>query len=436
MELNISSRLKNAWNAFRNKSNTVQSSNFYYSGSYSRPDRIRLTRGNERSIVTAVLNKMALDTASIDLMHVRLDEDKRYKEEIPDALNRCLTLESNIDQISRAFIQDVVMSMFDEGCVAIVPIDYTDEDRHYTDIESMRVGKIIEWFPRDVKVKVYNDHTGKHEELILPKKRVSIIENPLYAVMNESNSTLQRLMRKLSMLDSVDEQASSGKLDLIIQLPYSIKSQLRKDQASERKADIEQQLSGSKYGIAYIDSTEKITQLNRPLENNLLKQIEYLTELLFSQLGITQEILNGTADDKAMNNYYSRTIEPIISAISEEMTRKFVNTVDNPKPDEAIMYFRDPFKLIPISSIAEIADKFTRNEILSSNEIRQLVGRKPSDDPKADQLINSNLNHPEEQNPDAYNIPPEEEANIPPENTRTEQSDSEYYKEIGREILG
>lgn len=436
MELNISSRLKNAWNAFRNKSNTVQSSNFYYSGSYSRPDRIRLTRGNERSIVTAVLNKMALDTASIDLMHVRLDEDKRYKEEIPDALNRCLTLESNIDQISRAFIQDVVMSMFDEGCVAIVPIDYTDEDRHYTDIESMRVGKIIEWFPRDVKVKVYNDHTGKHEELILPKKRVSIIENPLYAVMNESNSTLQRLMRKLSMLDSVDEQASSGKLDLIIQLPYSIKSQLRKDQASERKADIEQQLSGSKYGIAYIDSTEKITQLNRPLENNLLKQIEYLTELLFSQLGITQEILNGTADDKAMNNYYSRTIEPIISAISEEMTRKFVNTVDNPKPDEAIIYFRDPFKLIPISSIAEIADKFTRNEILSSNEIRQIIGRKPSDDPKADQLINSNLNHPEEQNPDAYNIPPEEEANIPPENTRTEQSDSEYYKEIGREILG
>ena len=436
MELNISSRLKNAWNAFRNKSNTVQSSNFYYSGSYSRPDRIRMTRGNERSIVTAVLNRMALDTASIDLMHVRLDENKRFKEEIPDALNRCLTLESNVDQISRAFIQDVVMSMFDEGCVAIVPIDYTDEDRHYTDIESMRVGKIIEWFPRDVKVKVYNDITGKYEELILPKKRVSIIENPLYSVMNEPNSTLQRLMRKLAMLDSVDEQASSGKLDLIIQLPYSIKSQLRKDQASERKADIEQQLSGSKYGIAYIDSTEKITQLNRPLENNLLKQIEYLTELLFSQLGITQEILNGTADDKAMNNYFSRTIEPIISAISEEMTRKFVDTFDNPKPDEAIMYFRDPFKLLPISSVAEIADKFTRNEIMSSNEIRQIVGRKPSDDPKADQLINSNLNHPEEQNPDAYNIPPEE-ANIPPEEpSQPEQSDSDYYKQLGKEILG
>ena len=437
MELNISSRLKNAWNAFRNKSNTVQSSNFYYSGSYSRPDRVRLSRGNERSIVTAVLNKMALDTASIDLMHVKLDEDKRYKEEIPDALNRCLTLESNIDQISRAFIQDVVMSMFDEGCVAIVPIDYTDENKHYTDIESMRVGKIIEWFPRDVKVRVYNDHTGKYEELILPKKRVSIIENPLYAVMNEPNSTLQRLMRKLSMLDTVDEQASSGKLDLIIQLPYSIKSQLRQEQAEKRKIDIEQQLTGSKYGIAYIDSTEKITQLNRPIENNLLKQIEYLTELLFSQLGITQEILNGTADDKAMNNYYSRTIEPIISAISEEMTRKFVNTIDNPKPDEAIMYFRDPFKLIPISAIAEIADKFTRNEILSSNEIRQIIGRKPSDDPKADQLINSNLNHPEAQNPDVNNIPPEEEANIPQEDIQSdEQSDNEYYKEIGREILG
>lgn len=433
MELNIGSRLKKAWNAFRNKSYTSTSSDFYYSGSYSRPDRIRLSRGNERSIITAIFNKMSIDVASIDFKHVKLDENQRYKEEINDSLNRCLTLEANIDQISKAFIQDVVMSMFDEGCVAIVPVDYTSDKDKYTDIESLRVGKITEWYPRSVKVKVYNDNTGKYEELLLPKKRVSIIENPLYAVMNEPNSTLQRLMRKLVLLDSVDEQNSSGKLDLIIQLPYSVRSELRKNQAVERKNDIEQQLTGSKYGIAYIDSTEKITQLNRPIENNLLSQIEYLTKLLFSQLGISQDILDGTADEKTMNNYYSRTIEPIVSAIATEMTRKFVNTIDDPKNDESIMFFRDPFKLIPISQVAEIADKFTRNEILSSNEIRQIIGRKPSDDPKADQLINSNLNHPEEQSPGA-NITGGDENLEPP--IQNDENSEPSYTEIGKYVLG
>ena len=397
MELTFGSRLKHAWNAFLNRDPT----NVYrdnYTGSYYRPDRVRLSRGNERSIVTSVLNRIALDVAAINIKHCRLDENERFNEVIDSSLNNCLTLETNIDQTSRAFIQDAVMSMFDEGCVALVPVD-TSTDPNVTnsyDILTMRTGKVIQWYPNHVKVSVYNERIGKREEITLPKNTVAIVENPLYAIMNEPNSTLQRLMRKLVLLDTVDEQASSGKLDLIIQLPYVIKSDGRRNQAEQRRKDIENQLSGSKYGIAYTDGTEKITQLNRPVENNLMKQIEYLTSMLYSQLGITQSILDGTADEKTMLNYHSRTIEPIISAIVDEMKRKFLTKTARSQK-QTIMFFRDPFKLVPVNNIAEIADKFTRNEILTSNEIRQIIGIKPSDDPKADQLVNSNISQPNQE---------------------------------------
>lgn len=393
--MSLVDRLKHSWNAFFNRDPTYNTNTSYYSGSYYRPDRVRLSRGNERSIVTSVFNRLALDVAAINIKHCRLDENDRFKEIIESKLNNCLNLEANIDQTSRAFIQDVVMSMFDEGCVAIIPIDTTINPKvsGSFDIETMRTGKIVQWFPKDIKVSVYNEVKGKREEIIVPKSIAAIVENPLYAVMNEPNSTLQRLMRKLVLLDSVDEMSSSGKLDLIIQLPYVIKSDARKAQANQRREEIEKQLSGSRYGIAYTDGTEKITQLNRPLENNLLKQIEYLTSMLFSQLGITQTILDGTADEQTMLNYYSRTIEPIMSAIVDEMKRKFLTKTARSQK-QTILFFRDPFKLVPVNQLAEIADKFTRNEILTSNEIRQIVGIKPASDPKADQLINSNISQP------------------------------------------
>ena len=397
MELTISSRIKHAWNAFLNRDPTDMYKEHYAGGTYYRPDRIVLSRGNQRSIVTSIYNRIALDVAAIDINHCRLDDEGRFKEYIDSSLNNCLSLEANIDQSSRAFIQDAVMSMFDEGCVAIIPVD-TDDDPNDTNsynILSMRTGKIVKWYPAHVRVEAYNERTGKREEITLPKSDVAIIENPLYAVMNEPNSTLQRLMRKLVLLDTVDEQTSSGKLDLIIQLPYVVKSPTRKEQAEQRRKDIESQLIGSKYGIAYTDGTEKIVQLNRPVENNLMKQIEYLTSMLYSQLGITQSIMDGTADEKTMLNYNTRTIEPIVSAIVDEMIRKFLTKTARSQK-QTILFFRDPFKLIPVNDIAEIADKFTRNEILTSNEIRQIVGRKPSSDPKADQLINSNISQPSE----------------------------------------
>lgn len=387
-------RLQHGWNAFMNKDPT----NFYrdVGAGYSyRPDRFRFTRGNERSIVTAVYNRIALDVAAINIQHVKLDDSGRFLNVLNTGLNNCLTLEANADQTGRAFIQDVVMSMIDEGSVAIVPVDTTIDPNKSDgyDINSMRVGRIVNWYPKMVRVEVFNENIGRKQEIVLPKSAVALIENPLYAVINERNSTMQRLVRKLNLLDAVDEQSSSGKLDLIIQLPYVIKSPARKKQAEERRRDIEQQLSGSKYGIAYTDGTEHITQLNRSVENNLMKQIEYLTTLLFSQLGITQSILDGTADDKTMLNYYSRTIEPIVAAIVDEMKRKFLTKTARTQ-NKSIMFFRDPFKLVPVNDIAEIADKFTRNEILTSNEIRQIIGMKPSDNPKADQLVNSNLTQP------------------------------------------
>lgn len=398
MENTISSRLKHAWNAFINNRDPTASFRDIGGGYSYRPDRPRLTRGNERSIVTSVYNRIALDVAAIDIQHCKLDENGRLLEEMDSKLNQCLTLEANLDQTSRAFIQDAVMSMLDEGCVAIVPVETTLDPKvtQSYDILSMRTAKILEWFPKHVRVRLYNERTGQKEDIRLPKSMVAIVENPLFAVINEPNSTMQRLIRKLSLLDVTDEQTASGKLDLIIQLPYIIKTDARRQQAEQRRKDIEMQLAGSKYGIAYTDGTEKITQLNRSLENNLMKQVEYLTNLLFSQLGITQSILDGTADEKTMLNYYARTIEPIVSAIVDEMKRKFLSKTARSQK-QSIMFFRDPFKLVPVNDIAEIADKFTRNEIMSSNEFRQIVGLRPSSDPKADKLINSNLNHPEEQ---------------------------------------
>ena len=391
MEQSFGSRLKHAWNVFRSRDPT---SEFRDTGAsyYNRPDRPRFTRGNERSITTSVLNRIALDASAIDILHVRLDKNGRFLEEINSGLNNCLKLSANTDQTGRAFKQDVVMSMLDEGCVAIVPTDTTMNPKATDsyDIETMRVGKIIQWRPQHVQVRLYNEQTGKKEEIWLPKKMVAIVENPLYAVMNEPNSTMHRLIHKLGLLDITDEQTASGKLDLIIQLPYVIKTDARRQQADNRRKDIEMQLAGSKYGIAYTDGTEKITQLNRSLENNLMKQVEYLTNQLYSQLGITQTILDGTADEKTMLNYYSRTIEPIVSAIADEMKRKFLTKTARTQ-NQSIEFFRNPFKLVPVNDIAEIADKFTRNEIMTSNEIRQIVGMKPSDDPKADELRNSNI---------------------------------------------
>ncbi len=394
MELNVGSRLKHAWNAFLNRDPTVVC-NIGNGYSY-RPDRLRLTRGNERSIVTSVYNRIALDVAAINIRHVQLDDEERFLGVVNSDLNKCLSLEANLDQTGRAFIQDMVMSMMDEGCIAIVPID-TDDDPDDTEgykIYSMRVGRIRDWYPAHVRVEVYNESKGRKQDIVVSKKTIGIVENPLYAVINEPNSTMQRLIRKLNLLDAVDEQSSAGKLDLIIQLPYVIKSDARRQQAEQRRRDIEQQLAGSKYGIAYVDGTEKITQLNRSLENNLMKQIEYLTNMLYSQLGITQSILDGTADEKTMLNYYNRTIEPIISAITDEMKRKFLSKTARSQR-KSIMFFRDLFKLVPVGELAEISDKFTRNEIASSNEIRQVIGWKPSSDPKADELRNSNLSSPD-----------------------------------------
>lgn len=393
MEMSFGSRLKHAWNAF---TGNVQMNYRDLGMSYSyRADRPRMSRGNERSIVTSVYNRIALDVAALNVQHVRLDENGRFLSVIDDGLNNCLTLEANVDQTARSFVQDVVISMFDEGSVAIVPVDTTTDPNvsGSYDIQSLRVGQILDWYPQYIRARVYNEQTGRKEDIVVPKSAVAIIENPLYAVINEPNSTMQRLIRKLNLLDVIDEQSGSGKLDLIIQLPYVIKTEARRRQAENRRKDIENQLSGSKYGIAYTDGTEHITQLNRSVNNNLMSQIEYLTSMLYSQLGITQSILDGTADEKTMLNYNNRTIEPIISAIVDEMKRKFLTKTARSQR-QSISFFRDPFKLVPVNDIAEIADKFTRNEIMTSNEIRQVVGMKPSEDPRADELRNKNLSAP------------------------------------------
>lgn len=395
MSLNLSTRLAHAWNAFTSRDPTQYI--ITGPGYSSRPDRPRLSRGNEKSIATSIFNRIALDVSSVNIKHCRLDKNGRYVEDIDSGLNNCLNLEANKDQTGRAFIQDVVLSMLDEGCVALVPVETTIDPKSSNSyqIDSMRTGKITEWYPDMVRVRLYNDRTGEKEEILLPKNQVAIIENPLYAVVNEYNSTMQRLIRKLSLLDVTDEQTASGKLDLIIQLPYVIKTEARREQVERRRKDIINQLAGSQYGIAYTDGTEKITQLNRSLENNLLKQVEYLTNMVYSQLGITQSVLDGTADEKTMLNYMNRTVEPIISAIVDELKRKFLTKTARSQL-QSIVYFRDPFRLVPVNDIAEIADKFTRNEIMTSNEIRQIVGMQPSKDPKADKLVNSNISQAEQ----------------------------------------
>lgn len=426
-------RLQHGINAFMNKDPTLNYQS-YGSGSSYRPDRPRLTRGNERSIVTAIYNRIAMDVAAISIRHCRLDKNGRYLEDIDSHLNNCLNTEANIDQTARAFIQDYVMSMLDEGVVALVPIDTTLDpmDTSSYDILSMRTGKIVQWYPQCVRVSVYNDRTGEKEEITLPKNRVGIVENPLYAVINEPNATMQRLIRKLALLDIVDEKTSSGKLDLIIQLPYIVKTQAKREQAEQRRKDIEMQLTGSTYGIAYTDGTERITQLNRPVENNLLKQIEYLTNLVYSQMGFDESILNGTADEKTMLNYKNRIIEPIVSAFVDEIKRKFLTKTARTQ-SQTIMFFSDPFKLVPINNIAEIADKFTRNEIMTSNEIRQIVGLKPSNDPKADELRNSNLNHPDE-GKEGDNSPMTEADQTAEETGRSPKLTSEQYQTALKEL--
>lgn len=390
MEMNIGSRLKHAWNAFLNRD---PPGSRYYGGGYSyRPDRMRFSRGSERTIINAIYNRIALDAASITINHVRLDENNRFDSIIDSGLNHCLTEEANTDQTGRGLIQDIVMTFLEEGVAAVVP-EKTNFDPRYSnsyEIYSMRVGVPVEWYPNHVRVRMFNELTGQREEITFPKKMVALIENPFYSVMNAPNSTMQQLVRKLTLLDVVDEQAGSGKLDMIIQLPYVIKSQARRDQAEQRRSDIEKQLSGSKYGIAYTDGTERIVQLNRSLENNILKSIEYLMNMVYSQLGVTQEILNGTADEKTMNNYMNRIIEPVVSAIADEFKRKFLTKTARTQ-GQSIMCFHDPFRLAPVSMIAEMADKFTRNEIMTPNEFRQVIGMKPSKDPKSDQLANRNI---------------------------------------------
>ena len=390
--------IKHAWGLFTNTNNknpTVKPEGSSYTISPTRP---RFTRGNERTIVTSVYNRIAIDASTIDIMHVRLDDEGRFKEPIKSNLNNCLTVEANIDQTSRSFMLDIVISLLDEGCVAVVPVKTTlnPNNTESYDIDELRTGRIMEWFPKHVLVRLYNDETGMYQDVTLPKSQVAIIENPLYTIMNEPNSTMQRLIHKLSLLDIIDEESSSGKMDLIIQLPYIIKNDTKRSQAEERRKQIEDQLRGSRYGVAYIDGTEKVTQLNRSVENNILKQVEYLTNLLYSQLGLTQTIMDGTADENAMNNYYNRTVEPVVSAIVDEFHRKFLTKTARTQ-GQAIMFFRDPFKLMSVTNIADTADKFTRNELLSSNEFRQIIGRKPSTDPKADMLLNKNISHaPEE----------------------------------------
>lgn len=395
--MSITNRIKHAWNVFSNSKDPPYVHRDLGIGYSFRPDRIRFTGGNERSIVTSVYNQIALDVAAIDIRHAKLDEDDRYLEDIQSELNERLTLRSNLDQTSRAFIQDVVISMFDEGCVAIVPVDINtkDDDEETYDISSIRTGQILEWFPEQIKVRVYNERTGRKEDVLVNKKDTVIIENPFRAIMNEPNSTMKRLIRKLNLLDAIDEQSGSGKLDLIVQLPYTIKTTQKKALADQRRKELESQLSNSKFGIGYIDAAEKVTQLNRPIENNLMKQIEYLTNLFYAQLGITQSIMDGTANEETMLNYYSRVVEPIISLIVDDMRWKWLSDKQR-REKESIVFFRDPFKLVPINDIAEIADKFTRNEIATSNEIRQVIGMKPSKDPKADMLVNSNINQSKE----------------------------------------
>ena len=394
-EVSVASRFKKAWDAFMNRDPTPHHYEYGSTRSYFRPDRPRLTRGHERSIVNAVINRISMDAAAVDIKHCRLDEDDRFLEELDSPFNQCLNVSANIDQTSRAFLQDIYMSLLDEGYIAVVPVHTSRDPAMYESYEiySMRVGRITEWFPDRVKVSLYNERVGHREEIMVLKRCCAIIENPFYSVMNEPNSTLQRLIRKLNLLDAVDEQAGSGKLDLIIQLPYTIKSKARLDQASTRRADIETQLSGSKYGIAYIDGTEKVIQLNRAVDNNLMSEIEYLTSMLYSQLGITQAILDGTADEQTMLNYNNRIVEPIVSAVVDEMLRKFISITARSQK-QSIMKFRDPFALVPVNNVAEIADKFTRNEIMTSNEIRQAIGMKPSEDPNADELRNKNLSKP------------------------------------------
>lgn len=420
--MKIGDRLAHAWNAFMNRDPTT--SNIYSGSSYfNRPDRTRLRTGTEKSIINAIYNRLSLDTASMDIRHVRLDENGRYIETISSYFNECLTFSANIDQTSRMFMQDVVMSLLDEGSVAIVPVDTTFNPNMTSsyDILSLRTGKILEWFPQHVKIRVYDENKGVKKDIIMPKKNVALIENPYYSIMNSHNSTLQRLIRKLNILDAIDEQSGSGKLDMIIKLPYAIKGTTRQRQAEERRKKIEDQLTDSKYGIAYIDGTESITQLNRPVENNLMKQIEYLTNLLFSQLGLTQAILDGTADEKIMLNYYDRTIEPILSAITDEMKRKFLTKTARTQ-GQTIQFFRDPFKLVPVTEIAEIADTLTRNEIASSNEIRQIMGWKPSTDPKADELRNSNISAPNDET--EY-----DEEYLEDDGYDDSEEDQEYYEE-------
>ena len=411
MEFKLGSRLQHAWNAFMNRDPTGYHSHhdLGYLSSH-RPDRVRLSRGNERTIITAIYNRFGTDCAAVTIEHVRLDNNDRYVETINSGLNTCLNVEANIDQTGRAFKQDAVMSMLDEGCIAIVPVDTTFDPRKSSsyEINTMRVGKILEWYPEHVRVQLYNEKIGQKEEIVLHKKMVAIVENPFYAVMNEPNSTLQRLIRKLNLLDVIDEQSGSGKLDLIIQLPYTIKTEARRKQADQRRQDIIDQLASSQYGIAYTDGTERITQLNRSVENNLLTQIEYLTSMLFSQLGITKEILEGSADETAMMNYQNRIVEPILSAIVDEMRRKFLTKTARSQ-GQSIIFFREPFKLVTVSALAEISDKFTRNEIMTSNELRQVIGIKPSADPAADELRNKNLNPPETQTTLA--LPPKETEN-------------------------
>ena len=396
MEMSLGARLKHAWNVFT--ANEFVKPRWDIGPSYHyRPDRPIFSRGNERSIITSVYNRIALDVAAITIQHVRLDDEGRFTSVMNTSLNSCLSLEANLDQTGRAFIQDIVQSMLDEGCVAIVPVDTDDDPEEGSwKIETMRTGKILEWYPQHVKVRVYNEQTGKKEDILVPKRTVAIVENPFYAVMNEPNSTMQRLIRKLNILDAIDEQSGSGKLNLIIQLPYVIKTEARRQQAEKRRKDIEEQLSGSKYGVAYTDGTEHVVQLNRPVDNNLMSQIEYLTSMLYSQLGLTQSIMDGSADDKTMLNYLTRTVEPILSAIVDEMKRKFLSKTARSQK-QSILFFRDPFKLVPVGEIAEIADKMTRNEIMTSNEIRQKIGMTPSKDPNADKLRNSNLSAPKEE---------------------------------------
>lgn len=410
MAESIGSRLRRAWNAFVNNRDPTYRPEEYSLGYWGRPDRRRFSTGKERTIINAIYNRIAMDAAAVDIRHVRLDDNNRFQEDIDDGLNQCLNVEANLDQTGRAMRQDAFLSMLDEGVIAVVPVETTVDPNLSAsyDILQLRVGKVVEWFPKHVRVRLYNENTGKNEEIILKKRNVALVENPFYAVMNEPNSILQRLIRKLNLLDAVDEQASSGKLDLIIQLPYVVKNDIKQKQAETRRQAVEDQLAGSKYGIAYIDGTERVIQLNRPVENNLLKTVEYFTSMLYSQLGVTQSIMDGTADEKTMLNYNNRVIEPILSAFTDEIKRKFLSKTARSQK-QSIMFFRDPFRLVPVSEIAEIADKFTRNEIATSNEIRQAIGMPPSSDPKADELRNSNLNHPDEKEM-MKNPKPEEET--------------------------